>query len=153
VRDASDLVLPVDRVAVVLRLVDGSRREVKLFVPAGDDLQTLLESTTNFLPAAEDGRIRLYARAALMCVSVPFVPRVRSEESGMYEAMPRECRATIHLFGGEAITGMLRYLAPRERRRPADFLNEESRSFILWSEQQVHYIAKAHVTCVEELGA
>jgi hypothetical protein len=150
VRDGSDLVLPVDRVAVMLRLVDGTRHEVDVFVPAGDEVRDLLESPTRFLPVREGGRIRLYAQSALMCVSV--APGTAGAAIATDEPTPRDCPATVQLIGGEVLVGSLRYLAPRERRRPADYLNEDSAVFALYGERDVHYIVKAHVLCVEEQG-
>ena len=145
--DVSDFVLPVARVAVELRLTDGSRREVQVFVAAGDDISALLESPQPFLPVQDGGKVRLYARAVMMCVSVPRVPTLVPDGPP-----PHEREATVHLAGGEQLRGILRYVAPRERRRPADYLNEESRSFALHADHCVHYIAKAHVTCVDEEG-
>jgi hypothetical protein len=147
VRDASELVLPVERVAAVLRLSDGSRHDVHVFVPYGDDVRDLMESPLPFLPAREGDRIRLYARASLMCVSVTAPPPALDGDA----PTPRECKATIHLAGGVALTGQLRYVAPIERRRVADFLNEDGRTFPLYGDGEIHHVAKAHVLYVEEL--
>jgi hypothetical protein len=143
-----DLTLPVDRVPAVLILTDGSRHEVSIFFAAGQDLAEVMESGQAFLPATElGGRFRLFSRRALACIRLPHGGASVAE----LDALPL-CRRTaaIRLLSGILLTGELRYLAPPERRRTADYLNEPAASFPVYAEDGVYHVAKNQVAYLEE---
>lgn len=146
-RETTELVLPVERVAAGLRLIDGSRHDVVLFVPLGEKLRDLIESPLPFLPAREGDRIRIYARASIAYVTIAATPQVAAPDA----PAARDLEVAVHMAGGLAIRGHLRYVAPLARSRPADHLNEDSRWFPIEDGADVHHVAKAHVMYVEEL--
>jgi hypothetical protein len=143
-----DLTLPVDRIPVALILDDGDRHQVALFSAAGQDMSALLEATWGFLPAAEQGgRIRLFSRRAVACVKLAHgVGALRTLDD-----LPL-CRraALVRLRSGVTLRGELRYLAPPERRRTADYLNEPARTFLLHADDGVYHVVKDHVAYLEE---
>ena len=146
-RETTTLVLPVERVAAALTLIDGSRRDVVLFIPFGETFQDLIEAPALFLPAREGERIRIYARAAIAYVTVDAPPTAVATDA----PAPRDLEVAVQLAGGLSVRGHLRYVARFERPRTADHLNEESRWFQIREGERVHHVAKAHVLCVEEL--
>ena len=141
-----DLRVPVDRVAVDLTLADGRRHRGTLFVPPGMAVEEMLAARDRFLPVEEDGRVRLYASAALACISVADV--AQGPES---ERLPEERRRlTVRLKSGDVLEGDLRYVQVTARPRTADLLNEPGATFALHSGDAVRHVVKAHVECVEE---
>jgi hypothetical protein len=143
-----DFNLPVERLPVALILADGTRRDAVVFVPAGQRVEELLESALWFLPADEAGTFRLYAREGLAAIGVD---RARLKGGDPFDGLPHERRRTVvRLRSGTMLFGELRYLAPPQRRRTADFVNEEPATFALHGPDVVYHVVKAHVAYLEE---
>jgi hypothetical protein len=141
-----DLRVPVDRVTVDLTLADGRRRRGTLFVPPGSPVEDVLATRDAFVPVEEDGKVRLYASAALACITV-----ASGDEPTESERMPEERRClSVRLKSGEVIEGELRYVPMRARPRTADLLNEAGATITLHTAGGVRHVVKAHVECVEE---
>jgi len=146
---ALELTLPVNKVPATLVLGDGTRHDVSVFIAAGQEIEELLTAEQWFLPTLRDGQFRMYARRAVACLSLPVFRAPRDGEEDAILPMQKRS-AVVHLCSGSILNGELRYLAPPERRRTADFLNEEAALFTLYDSETVHYVVKAHVAYVEE---
>jgi hypothetical protein len=146
---AGELRVPVERVEVELLLGDGRRRTGVMFVPPGTKVEELLERGTAFLPVEEEGKVRLYAPAALACVAV-FGARACAVSE---DALPTERRAlSVRLRSGETLDGEVQFVPWGGRVRTADLLNEPAATFALFgSRGEVRHVAKAHVESVEEV--
>jgi hypothetical protein len=87
----------------------------------------------------------MYARPALACIAVARAPASDDDE------LPRVHRAVVvRLRSGRVLTGELRFVAPPERRRTTDHLNDGAAHFALHDGRQVYFVAKQHVDSVEE---
>lgn len=147
--DPLELTLPVEELPATVVLADGSCREAELFLAPGQDAEALLAGGQPFVRAAEDGAFRLYGREAIACVSVAvFRARRAGEDAGV---PVRRQRVRVRLAGGAELRGELRYLAPPERARPGDFLNEDCPTFALHDSDAIHFVAKRHVVAIEEI--
>jgi hypothetical protein len=110
----------------------------------GQSVEELFASRELFVAVNEDGRTRIYARAALACVIAGGEP---IEDDGL----PRKHRAVrVTLRSGVVIEGELRYVAVEGRARVTDVLNEGAPSFVLHAGDLMHHIAKVHVRSLEE---
>lgn len=139
-------VVPIDRVRATLILDDGSRREVILPRGQGQSIEELFGARELFVPVNEEGRTRIYARAALACV-------IAGSEAVEDDGLPRKHRAVrVTLRSGVVIEGELRYVPVEGRARVTDVLNEPSASFALHAGDLVHHVAKMHVRSLEERG-
>lgn len=143
--ETNAFVVPIDQLAALLILADGTRHEVVLPRSPGRPLEDLFEAREPFVPVKEGGKTRIYARGALACVVV--------RESGEVEddGLPRKRRVVaVSLRSGLMLEGELRYVAVEGRGRVTDVLNESTPSFALHTSGCVHHIVKAHVLCIEE---
>jgi hypothetical protein len=147
VRETIEFVLPIERITAALRLIDGSRHDVVLFVPIGETFRDLLESPLPFLPAREGKSIRIYARAQIATITVAAPPTSVTADG----PPPREVPVNVQLVGDQAVRGTMRYVARFERPRTADHLNEEGRWFQIEAGGELTHVAKAHVLYVEEV--
>jgi hypothetical protein len=137
--------LPVRRETTMLTLADGSRREGTLFFQVGEKTCDLFEPGDSFLPVGSEGKVRLYARASIACVSVPS-GRVQDDEVHLIVR-----KVTVHMRSGHTIEGEVRYAPSVERARAADYLNSAPKAFAVHDAETVHYVAKDHVDYVEEI--
>lgn len=140
----SAFAVPVARLPATLILLDGSRSEVQLSFVLGSAIEDLFEPGDPFLPVHVGGGVRIYARAALACISVP-------EDELQSDGLVRHARKVrVQLRSGAALEGELRYVMVEGQARVTDVLNEPARSFAVYEDGRVHHIAKAHVLCVDE---
>jgi len=146
-RSQAILQLPVDHLPAVMVLFDGTRSDVILFVPAGDDVIRLLTGAEQFLPVIRGRNVCLIARTAIACLSVP-EPALDPHHGMPFERQ----RAVVQLRSGGTIDGELRWMPPAGHQRTADHLNESSPYFTIHADGQAHYVVKAHVAVVEEKG-
>jgi hypothetical protein len=136
-----ELRVPVRRLDARLLLSDGSRREVTLFVAHGEAIEDLFEADAPFMPVSDEGKIRIYSRAEIACVTMP-----GSEPD---DGLPRQRRkVAVTLRSHEVVEGELLFIAPA---RTADLVNTTARSFALHAEGRIHHIAKAHVAFIDEV--
>lgn len=137
--------VPVETREATIFLVDGSSHDVRLPVRPGAPIEQIFDSPEPFLPAHEGRVFRVYARAALTCVSVV------SDEAPQDDSMARGRRElVVTLSSGLTVGGVLHFVAVEGRTRLTDVLNEDTGSFALQSEARTVHIAKAHVLSVEE---
>jgi hypothetical protein len=150
--DRHAFVVPVERVAALLILSDGSRHEVSLPRGPGQPIADVFEAREPFLPAQEAGAMRLFARAALACVAVDSgaLERVSLVEIDDSELPELERPVSVQLAGGVVLQGGLRFVKVFGRGRISDVLNEPAASFALHVGTRVHHIAKAHVLTIDE---
>ena len=141
----SGFAVPVERQPATLTLEDGTRHEVELSIGAGQRIETLFEPAEAFLPAHEQGKVRIYARSALACISVAEPAQPDAAELAQ-EASP----IRVQLRSGGVIEGALRYVPVEGRTRVTDLLNGPAASFPVHLDGRVHHVAKAHVLYVEE---
>ena len=141
----SDFALPVERQLATLTLQDGTRHEVELSLAAGQRVEMLFEPAEAFLPALENGKIRIYARAALACISA-----TAREDAEAAELTQGASSIRVQLRSGGVVEGSLRYVPVEGHTRVTDLLNESAPSFAVHSDGRVHHVAKAHVLYVEE---
>jgi DNA-binding NtrC family response regulator len=142
-------VVPVDPLAAVVVLSDGTRHDMVFACGPGQPVADILETRDGFVPVKVDGKTRIYARNALACV---IVHASESEADGAEDdGLPYKRRAVrVSLRSGVQLDGELRYVAVVGRGRVTDVLNEDALSFSLHAGGAVHHIAKAHVLCIEE---
>jgi len=140
--------LPVTQVSADLILGNGSAHSVRMYVPAGQSIEDVLASSSTFIPATERDEFRLIARAAIACVTVASAAGVEAGNDLPLER--REVR--VFLTSGQALEGHLQFLPSVLRNRTADHLNDASDLFQLFGRRCRHYIAKRHVSYVEELS-
>src|SRR5688572_25083283 len=103
----AELRVPVDRLDVRMITADGREHAATVFVPPGHAIDELFESDAPFLPVSEDGRIRLYARAAIAAIAVR---RRDGDEAARIEDsfLTEQRQLVVHLRGGATIEGTLR---------------------------------------------
>jgi hypothetical protein len=116
-----------------------------LFVPPGDPISHLLDDSDPFMPVSYSTGTRLVARAAIACIAVREVLWVSDD-------LPLERQqAIVRLRGGGDVKGELRWTAPPGRRRTLDHLNDGAAYLALHDGDLTTYVAKVHITSVEEL--
>ena len=148
-RDRSQPLLrvPRDQTPVILVLDDGQRANVCLFVPPGTSVIRVLENGP-FVPVSYSDGTKLIASASIACVTVSgFYARDENELPG------EEQRVLVRLRSGHVVKGELRWIAHAGYRRVLDHLNDASSHVVVHDAEQVNYIAKGHITAVEELHA
>ena len=98
----TELRVPVDRVEVELTLGDGRTCRGTVFVPPGAQVAQLFRNSASFVPVEADGKVRLYAPAALACVSTHH----GADAEPMSTAIPEQRRALrVHLRSGTVVEG------------------------------------------------
>jgi transcriptional regulator with GAF, ATPase, and Fis domain len=143
--DGSEYRVPITRLAAQILLATGTRGDVALFLPRAEDVALFFEEEGAFVPIEEHGRVRVYARAAIACVSTRHTGTASEED-----LLVTTRNVTVRMRHGSTFHGELRYDAAVPQARVVDFLNTPARSFTLYSEDMVHRIAKTHVESVEE---
>lgn len=136
--------LPVRRETATLTLANGTHSEGTLFFQVGEKIGDIFEPGEPFLPVAGDGKVRLYARGAIACISLP---RGHVEDDEIHLVVRK---VTVRMRSGHAIEGEVRYAPSIERARAADYLNTGPKGFAVHAAGTVHYVAKDHVEYVEE---
>ncbi|MBX3160187.1 MAG: hypothetical protein KF773_29745 [Deltaproteobacteria bacterium] len=139
--------MPVDNLVATLILHDGERAEVMLFLPGGEDLARLLDGTAQFIPMVRDGRVCLFARAAIACLEVPARPPAADDDGLPVEKQ----RAIVKLRSGGTVEGELRWTPMTANARTTDHLNLEAPYFEVHREERTAYVMKAHVASVTEV--
>ena len=144
-----ELRVPVDRVQVELTLGDGRSRTGTVFVPPGSQVAQLFRGGTTFVPIEEDGKVRLYAPAALACVCT----FRGAEAEPMSTAIPEQRRPIrVHLRSGTLVEGEVRFVPWGDRVRTADLLNEDSPTLEMHrSDGALCWVQKTHIEHVEEM--
>ena len=137
--------VPVRRVPAALTLADGSRREGILFVGCEDSVGAALAGPRTFFPFDERGAVRIYAVAAVACIS-------SGEVAGGADPSERALRVRVHLQSGVILEGEVRFIPSQGKARLLDALSEDAPSFVLVEARAVHHVQKAHVLLVEELS-
>lgn len=141
-----DFRVPVQRTEVVVLTELGERKAV-LFVAPGSSPQDLFEQDATFFPAEEGGSVRLYAREAVMVLSVA-VDQTEVEPLSVL-GIPFDKRAiVVHLRNGSRVSGVVRTVG---RTRMLDVLNQPNKSFAVHSDGEVHHVAKAFVDNIMEV--
>jgi hypothetical protein len=147
---AHELRVPVHRLDARLFTDDGVVHDVTLFLPAGAGVEHLLDGSEPFVPVSEEGRVRIFARAALAAVSVRRDPEGEPPIDA-HDFLTETRALTVRLRGGEALSGTLRHGSVHGKSRTADLLNESGASFTLDGEGCTYRVAKAHILCVDEV--
>jgi hypothetical protein len=136
--------LPVNEISATLIFHDGQRIEAVLFVPPGEHIATHFTETDPFLPVGLVGGIRLVARDTISCITVATYAMADSD-------LPqRRQQVAVRLCCGTMVEGELRWVAPPDRQRTADTLNDAARHLTLHGPRVTSYIPKSHVMWVEE---
>jgi hypothetical protein len=142
---SQELRVPVRSAEVELR-TDLEHTLATVFLPPDRAFDNLFEDDTPFFPAQAGGRMRFYARASVVSISIA----VGDTASDSVESfgVPLHARAvTVRLRSGAPISGTLAC----ERGRTLDFLNQAAKCFTVRADRKLHIIAKAHVECIEEV--
>lgn len=142
-RRAVELYTELDRYASVVFLAPGTRPE-ELF--CGDD---------PFFPAEENGKVRLFARAALVRVVEAAGDGAPASLAAL--GIPYDAHGVVVRFrSGRVLTGLVMSLSADIRgarsRRMLDVVNEQGASFSVHADGRVHHVAKAHVAWIQELA-
>lgn len=140
----SSLRVPMREVSAQLALDDGGALDVTLFLTEGERVEDLFERHEAFVPVVVEGRVRLYARAAIACLSERGTIRPPPED-----LVQSQRQVVVRLRGGTAVAGEVRYV-PDDGRRLQEVLNLAAKSFTVHGAGGLHHVAKAHVVCVEE---
>lgn len=164
-----ELRLPTTAVPVTLRLVAGQRVEAELFLADAtrtghskllDDVAALLDEPTAFLPVRVAKQVQLYAKPALLYVSI--ARHSEDDDDGAFIDVPsevitlydRQHHVTVDLAGEHgALTGMLFDSSPSDRPRVIDHLNRSGRFLRLWTEATHYLINKDQIIRVTEQEA
>jgi hypothetical protein len=145
-----ELRLPTTAVPVTLRLVAGQRVEAELFLADGtrtghskllDDVATLLDEPTAFLPVRVQKQVQLYAKPALLYVSIARHPEEDDDEE--FEDVPSE---VITLYDRQ-------HHVTIDLARVIDHLNRRGRFLRLWTEATHYLINKDQIIRVTEQEA
>jgi hypothetical protein len=159
-----ELRLPTVAVPVKLTLVGRPAIDAELFVADGtrtgrtqllDDLATMLDEPTEFLPVRRGGKVRLYPKSA---VAVVAVARREHDDEADFDDTPsevitlydRQHRVIVELVSGGALAGTLFDSSPSDRPRVVDHLNRTSRFVRLWTPEDHFLINKDQILAVGE---
>jgi hypothetical protein len=126
--------------------VDGEESaNVLLFVPPGEPVARLYAEDSPFVPVRYSAGVRLVARRAIAFVTIQATDAVVEPELALEQQ-----RVRVHVRG-RAIEGELRWIAAHDSRRTIDCLNDPMTYVVVYHGDEVSYIAKSHITSVEEL--
>ena len=143
-RSQAILRLPKDQTPAEVTLHDGERSYVILFVPPGFSIAHLLDDDSWFIPMNFTGITKLVARGAIASLSIH---AMLTEDDGL----PQERqRAVIRMRNGETVNGEIRWIAPPDRRRTLDCLNDGGKFLAVYEGDYITFVAKAHIATVEE---
>jgi hypothetical protein len=143
-----ELRVPVQRTRVEV-LTELGRSAGHIFLPPDESPENLLEEEKPFFPVELNGAIRLYARCAVMTLTVDWKADPAAEALAEL-GVPCVVRSVaVHLRGGSVLTGNVTSMTGR--MRTLDILNQPARSFAVHADGQIHYVVKAHVERVEEV--
>lgn len=138
--------VPIAPMPAIVMLHDGTRINVRLFVTPGEDFTSVIEGDSAFVPLGLATGTRLVARDTIACITVHVV----QVEHAYRDVQPERQRVSVRLRSGDKLKGELRWVAPADRRRTLDHLNDASNYIVLWDDEYVNYIVKQHVAYVEE---
>jgi hypothetical protein len=144
--------VPKVRVALELLLTGKLRRQVGVFVmpseyggTARQQLIDLLAAGEAFFPAVDaTGRMSFVARAEVL---IAWATRDAFPPDEPYTD-PIRATISVTMTDGTAITGRIAYVAPRERSRLADFLNDAPSFFELEEGERVALVNKRRIVQV-----
>jgi hypothetical protein len=136
--------IPVDHVPATLILHDGTRLEIVMFVPPGEQVGDQLCSGAPFMPIRCEGKIRLVARDIVACITVGGSAVANAD-------LPEETqRVAVRLRSGTTVEGELRWTAAIGKSRTADHLNEAAPHITVYGAGTITHIAKRHLAWLEE---
>lgn len=141
-----DFRVPVRRTHVEVRTDRGSS-DGYIFLPPDESPERLLEEDKPFFPVELGGTVRLYARAAVVSLTI------ESKGDPIIDSMaelgiPCEARSVVvHFRGGGELHGQV---TSTGRARTLDLLNQPARTFAVHTDGKLHFVAKRHVERVEE---
>jgi hypothetical protein len=139
--------IPRNQTPITLMLEDGERANAMLFVPPGTPVMRMLADAGAFIPVAFSNGTRLIARDSIACITVHDI-HAHVEE---FEMLGERQSSAVRLRNGQVIKGELRWFAVSDNRRTLDHLNDQSTHLSMHDGDSVSYIAKRHVTSVEEI--
>lgn len=165
VERSTELKLPTVSVPVQLAVLGHAPASADLFmadVPRHgrsqllDDIATLLDEATTFIPVRGDHGVRLLAKHAIAWISVnrhddeadSEFADIPSEVMTLYD---RQHRVEIALVVGGSLTGMLLDSSPADRPRVVDHLNRTAAFVRLWTSDEHFFINKTQILQVTEL--
>jgi len=142
--------LPVNSVLAKLTLHDGARADVVLFIPPGEDITRVVSAGPPFVPMIRNAQFCLVARHAIAVLAVVVAGPPIDDD-----ALPviRQ-RARLGLRSGASIEGELRWISFDGHKRTSDYLNDPEAFIVAYAAESrtTHYIVKAQIATVEELG-
>lgn len=166
---SAELRLPTVVVPVRLALTGRAAQPAELFVADVarrgrtqllDDLATLLDEPSEFVPARVDGAVRLLAKHAIAWIAVrrrgdrelpsTDFPEELSEAGTLYD---RQHRVAIELASGPGLTGLFLDSSPADRPRVFDHLNRPGQFVRVWTPDEHVLVHKRAIVSVTELSA
>ncbi|HUS30465.1 MAG TPA: hypothetical protein VMZ53_18275 [Kofleriaceae bacterium] len=164
-----ELRLPTTAVPVTLWLAGGVNIDAELFVGEMartghsqllDDVATMLDETASFLPVRVERAIQLYAKRAILVVSVVRRDDDKDKDDGgdefddvpseVFSLYDRQHHVKVELAGERSLSGMLFDSSPSDRPRVIDHLNGGGRFLRLWTEGTHYLINKDQIIRVSE---
>jgi len=137
--------MPVDNVIATMIGHDGTQADVMLFIPPTEDIGRVLGHGAAFLPMVKAGKMCIVARETIACFGVPELPVIPREGD-----LPVEKQVvTITMKSGAKVEGEV-YLTAFGTQRTTDFMNEAAPTFCVHGNATTFFVAKAHVSQVEE---
>ncbi len=135
--------IAVDQVRAALLLHDGTKRSVSLLTCGGQSVESLLVGPDTFLMVEDEGVCRHYGRATIAMVTM--------ERRLPTDSLPRKSRnVSVRLLSGHSVEGELRWIAGVGRMTAAAVLAEAGELIVVHSAAATHFIAKSHISFVEE---
>jgi hypothetical protein len=161
----ADLKLPTVSVAVRLAVVGAEPAAAELFIADVprlgrsqllDDVATMLEGDSGFLPIRVAGTVRLLGKHAMVWIAVKrHQPRPMDawveEPSEVITLYDRQYHVEVVLTAGTRLMGQLLDSSPADRPRAIDHLNRVGRFVRLWTQDEHFLINKAHIVQVTEV--
>ena len=162
---STELRLPTVAVPVRLTLVGHDPAPADLFMADVqrhgrsellDDVATLLDEATSFIPVRGDHGVRLLAKHAIAWISIN---RHEDEAEAEFANTPsevmtlydRQHRVEVALLTGAALVGMLLDSSPADRPRVIDHLNRSGPFVRLWTSDEHFFIHRNQILQVTEL--
>ena len=143
----------------VLRLIEGSPRDVQIFLCEAipgyrgpERASEVLTAPGEFFPVLEGGEYRLIHRNSVVSMTIALVDELAGELGVEDLAGDLATLRTVEIAcrNGPALRGTLLYLMPEGQRRPLDFLNQPDSIVSLRAAERVHLIRKQFIVDVVE---
>ena len=164
VEQKAELRLPTIAVPVKLVVVGHAAVTAELFVGDAprlsrsqllDDVATLLDQDTAFLPVRGEAGVRLLAKHSIAWLAIARQEETLDEDvddspSEVITLYDRRHRVNVQLVTGEVLAGTLFDSSPADRPRVIDHLNRAGRFVRLWTPEEQYLIAKDHILEVRE---